>query len=127
MFAERQAIGFADELPFRSREELYTVPLAIELPTGAVKFDRKGDKRLLQLEVLGVLKTTPERILSRLGGNFDVNLSASDYDSILNNNIFYRQDMQLAPGDYTIDLIVRDKLSGKTTARREHWNEWRRR
>lgn len=104
---------------FRTREGLYTVPLAIELPPAAVKFERKGDKRSMQLEVLGVLKATPDRLLSRLGGNFDVNLSAGDYDSIVNNNIFYRQDLQLSPGDYTIDLIVRDKLSGKTSARRE--------
>ncbi len=111
---------FVSLTPFRSREGLYTVPLAIELPPASVKFDRKGDKRSMQLEVLGVLKSTPERVLSRLGGNFDVNLAASDYDLIVNNNIFYRQDMQLAPGDYTIDVIVRDKLSGKTTAQREH-------
>src|SRR5262249_14900905 len=84
------------------------------------KFDRKGEKQTMQLEVLGVLKATPDRMLSRLGGNFDVNLSASDYNQILNNNIFYRQDLQLTSGDYTIDLIVRDKLSGKVSARREH-------
>jgi VWFA-related protein len=107
--------------PFRTREGLYTVPLAIELPPSAVKFDQKGDKRSMQLEVLGVLKATPEKVLSRLGGNFDVNVSANDYSLILNNNIFYRQDLQLTPGDYTIDLIVRDKLTGKTTARRERF------
>ena len=105
---------------FRTRHGLYTVPLAIEVPPSAVKFDRKGDKQSLQLEVLGVLKATPDRMLSRLGGNFDVNLSATDYNQILNNNIFYRQDLQLMPGDYTIDLIVRDKQSGKISARREH-------
>jgi VWFA-related protein len=105
---------------FRTRSGLYTVPLAIELPPSSVKFDRKGDKQSMQLEVLGVLKATPDRMLSRLGGNFDVNLSASDYNQILNNNIFYRQDLQLTPGDYTIDLIVRDRQSGKVTARREH-------
>jgi VWFA-related protein len=106
---------------FRSREGLYTVPLAIELPPSAVKFDRKGDKHAMQLEVLGVLKATPERVLSRLGGNFDVSLAAKDYSLVLSNNIFYRQDLQLAPGDYTLDLIVRDKQSGKTTARREQF------
>jgi VWFA-related protein len=106
--------------PFRTREGLYTVPLAIEIPPSAVKFDRKADKLSMQLEVLGVLKATPERMLSRLGGNFDVNLSGNDYNQILNNNIFYRQDLQLTPGDYTIDLIVKDKLSGKISARREH-------
>jgi hypothetical protein len=35
------------------------VPLAIELPPSAVKFDHKGDKRSMQLEVLGVLKGDP--------------------------------------------------------------------
>ena len=110
---------FVSVSPFRSAEGLYTVPLAIEMPPSAVKFDRKGDKRSMSLEVLGVLKAGSDRILSRLGGNFDVNLSAGDYDSIVNNNIFYRQDMQLGAGEYTIELIVRDKLSGKTTARRE--------
>jgi VWFA-related protein len=110
---------FVSLTPFRTREGLYTVPLAIELPPSAVKFERKGDKREMQLEVLGVLKTAPDRVLSRLGGNFDVNLSTADYDLMLNNNIFYRQDLQLAPGEYTIELIVRDKQSGKITARRE--------
>lgn len=112
---------FVSLSPFRSREGLYTVPLAIELPPSAVKFNRKGDKHSMQLEILGLLKATPERPLSRLGGNFDVNLAENDYKQIVSNNIFYRQDLQLAPGDYTIDLIVRDKQSGKTTARREHF------
>jgi hypothetical protein len=107
--------------PFRTREGLYTVPLAIELPPAAVKFERKGDKRSLQLEVLGVLKAGSERIVSRLGGNFDVNLNAADYDQILNNNLFYRQDLMLASGEYTLDLIVKDKQSGKLAARREQF------
>jgi VWFA-related protein len=107
--------------PFRSQGGLYRVALAIELPPSAVKFDRKGDKRSMQLEVLGVLKGTPDKILSRLGGNFDVNLTEDEYKLILSNNIFYRQDLQLAPGDYTIDLVVKDRQSGKMTARREQF------
>src|ERR1051325_7212064 len=106
---------------FRTREGLYTVPLAIELPPTAVKFERKGDKRSMQLEVLGVLKAGSDRIVSRLGGNFDVNLNAEDYDKIASNNIFYRQDLQLTSGEYTVELIVRDKQSGKIAARREQF------
>ena len=110
---------FVSVSQFRTGEALYTVPLALEVPPAAVKFEPKGDKRVMQLEVLGVLKTSPDRVLSRLGGNFDVSLSTNDYNQILNNNLFYRQDLQLAPGEYTIDLIVRDKQSGKTAARRQ--------
>src|SRR6185503_1277577 len=45
--------------------------------------------------------------------------SPQQYESIMNDKIFYRQDMQLEVGNYTVDLIVRDRLSGKVTARRE--------
>jgi VWFA-related protein len=112
---------FVSLTPFRTREGLYTVPLAIELPPVAIKFERKADKRSMQLEVLGVLKSGSERIISRLGGNFDVNLNAADYDQILNNNIFYRQDLQLASGEYTLDLIVKDKQTEKLAAYRRQF------
>ena len=103
---------------FRSRDGLYTIPLAIEVPPDAVQVERKGDKRLLQLEVLGVLKSA-DTMLSRLGGNFDVSLTDAQYQTIVSNNIYYRQDLMLTPGQYTIDLIVKDRQSGKMSARRE--------
>jgi hypothetical protein len=105
---------------FRSAENFYTVPLSFEIPPSAVQFERQGDKERLQLEVLGVVRVEGEdRVLSRLGGNFDVALTAEQYQSILNDKIFYRQDLSLGAGSYTIDVIVRDKLSGKVAAKRE--------
>ncbi len=110
---------FLELIPFRSRDGLNTVALSIELPPAAVRFDRNGQKRSMRLQVLGIVRNSPERILSRLGGNFDVDLSAEQYESIISKNIFYRQDVMLAAGDYTVDLIVRDKLSGKVSSRRQ--------
>jgi VWFA-related protein len=105
---------------FRSGEESYIVPLSFEIPPAEVKFDRKNDKQRLQLEVLGVVRAEgQDKILSRLGGNFDVALTPQQYASILNDKIFYRQDIQLYSGNYTVDLIVRDRLSGKVAAKRE--------
>src|SRR6266568_5842451 len=105
---------------FRSREGFYIVPVLFEIPPAALQFERKGDKQHLQLEVLGVVRTAGEdKILSRLGGNFDVNLTSLQYESIVNDKIFYRQDMQLYAGNYAVDLIVRDRLSGKVAAKRE--------
>jgi len=106
--------------PFRSQNGFYIVPLSFEIPPSAVQFDRKSDKQRLQLDVLGVIRAEgEEKILSRLGGNFDVGLTAQQYESILNDKIFYRQDMQLHAGNYTVDLIVRDRASGKVAAKRE--------
>jgi VWFA-related protein len=105
---------------FRARDGFYIVPLSFEIPPAAVQFDRKSDKQRLQLEVLGVIRAEgEEKILSRLGGNFDVALTVQQYESILNDKIFYRQDMQLYAGNYTVDLIVRDRVSGKVAAKRE--------
>ncbi|HJQ70911.1 MAG TPA: VWA domain-containing protein [Blastocatellia bacterium] len=105
--------------PFRVEEGRYKVPLSIEVPPEAVKFDQKGDKQLLQLEVLGVIRETPAKIINRLGGNFNIVLTAEQYKSILTNNIFYRQDIELAAGDYDIELIIKDRQSGKMAARKE--------
>ena len=95
--------------------------MSFEIPPGAVEFGKKGDKERLQLDVLGLVRGEgDDKIISRLGGNFDIELTPSQYESILNDKIFYRQDMQLLPGTYTIDLVVKDRLSGKTAARRQN-------
>ena len=105
---------------FRTREGYYIVPISFDIAPSEVQFDRKGDKQRLQLEVLGVVRAEgDDKILSRLGGNFDVALTEQQYESILRDKIFYRQDMQLEAGNYSIDLIVRDRLSGKVAARRQ--------
>ena len=126
LLANLDSIAAAPGLPlhvevgqFRSREGLYTVPILIEVPPAAVRFETKADKRTMQLDVLGVVRTTSDTVLARLGGNFSVNLAADEYQSILNNNIFYRQDVELAPGEYSIELVVKDRQSGKISARKE--------
>lgn len=110
---------FVGMYPFRFQAGRYVVPLALEVPHDAVEFEQKADKRRMQLDVLVVLREGRDRILSRLGGNFDVLLNDGQYQAILTNDVFYRQDMELAPGTYNVDIVVRDKLSGKMMARRE--------
>jgi VWFA-related protein len=105
---------------FRSQPGSYVVPLTFEIPPAAVTFEKKGDKQRLQLDVLGLVRVEGDtKILSRLGGAFDVDLTANQYESILNDKIFYRQDIQLESGIYTIDLVVRDRVSGRVAARRQ--------
>jgi len=108
--------------PFRGQQGYYTVPVSLEVPPDKLKFERQGDKQLLQLDVLGVIRRENEsedRILSKLGGNFNIGLSTAQYEAILNDKVFFRQDVELGPGRYTLDLIVKDLLSGSVAAKRE--------
>jgi VWFA-related protein len=108
-------------VPFRTQPGSYIVPLSFEIPPAAVEFGRKGDKQQMQLDVLGLVRAEgDDKILSRLGGNFDVELTAQQYESILTDKIFYRQDMQLEAGSYVIDLVVKDRISGKVAAKRQN-------
>ena len=109
---------FVELSAFRTQAGRYTVPLAIEIPPAALKFERKNDRQQMQLDVLGVVREGPDQVLSRLGGSFDAALAPAQYQSIINNNVFYRQDVELAPGTYSVDVIIRDRLSGKLAARR---------
>lgn len=105
---------------FRSVESLYIVPLLFEIPPSSVTFAEKAGNRRLQLDVLGLVRNEgQERILSRLGGSFNVELTSQQYDSIVSDKIFYRQDVELQPGTYIIDLMVKDRVSGRSAARRE--------
>jgi VWFA-related protein len=108
--------------PFRAQTGYYTVPVSLEIPPDKLKFERQADKQLLQLDVLGVVRDENDgehRIISRLGGNFNIALTTEQYEGILSDKVFFRQDIDLEPGTYTVDLLVKDRLSGKATAKRE--------
>jgi VWFA-related protein len=109
---------FVELSPFRSKGGRYIVPLSMEVPPGAVKFDKKGDKQHLQFDFFGVVRESSNKIIARLGAGFDIALSDEQYRAILNNNIFCRQDAELDPGTYSFELIVRDKLTGKMAGRK---------
>ena len=104
----------------RSREGSYIVPLLFDIPPESVTFQEQAGKRRLQLDVLGLVKKEGEdKILLRLGGNFNVELTGEQYQSILSDKIFYRQDIELEAGSYTVELMVKDRTSGHAGARRE--------
>jgi VWFA-related protein len=106
--------------PFRAQPGYYIVPLSFEIPTGSIEFASKGDKKRLQLDVLGLVRGEGhDEIVSRLGGNFDVELTARQYESIVKDKIFYRQDIHLEAGVFTIELVVKDRLSGRVAAKRQ--------
>jgi VWFA-related protein len=106
--------------PFRAQPGYYIVPLSFEIPSESVEFARNGDKKRLQLEVLGLVRAEGhDEIIARLGGNFDVELTPKQYDSIVRDKIFYRHDIHLEAGVFTVDLIVKDRLSGKVAAKRQ--------
>jgi len=109
---------FVELCPFRFKGESYVVPLSLEVPLGAVKSDRKGDKHVVQFDIVGVIREAPGKIVARLGRGFNILLTAEQYESNRQNNIPFRQDVELAPGAYNLEIVFRDRQSGKVAAKR---------
>ncbi|MGE0127912.1 MAG: VWA domain-containing protein [Blastocatellales bacterium] len=110
---------FVELNPFRARGENYLIPISLEVPPGAMKFDRKGDKHNVQFDVLGAIRDEAGKVIARLGSGFNIALTNEQHQRILQNNIFVRQDLELAPGAYNIELIFKDRLSGKVAAKKQ--------
>lgn len=111
---------FVELSPFRFRGGNYIVPMSIEVPPSSMKFESKADKQVVQFDVLGLIREKPGKIISRLGGGFNIGLTKEQYQMVQQNNIFVRQDIELAPGNYEIEMLFRDRLSGKVAAKREN-------
>jgi len=66
-------------------------------------------------------------VVTRMLGKFDVAGTPYSYstettdvrDREFESQIFYRQDVELQAGSYSIDLMVKDRASGRAAARRE--------
>ena len=108
---------YVELCPFRFKGESYVVPLSLEVPLGAVKSDRKGDKHVVQFDIVGVIREAPGKIVARLGRGFNILLTAEQYESNRQNNIPFRQDVELAPGAYNLEIVFRDRQSGKIAAK----------
>src|SRR5499426_1242639 len=108
---------FVELCPFRFKGGSYVVPLSLEVPLGAVKSDRKGDKHVVQFDIVGVIREAPGKIVARLGRGFNILLTAEQYESNRQNNIPFRQDVELAPGAYNLEIVFRDRQSGKIAAK----------
>jgi len=68
---------------FRAREGFYIVPLSFEIPPAAIQFIARAISNICNWKFLGLVRPEGEdKILSRLGGSFDVNLTALQYESI---------------------------------------------
>ncbi len=110
---------FVELSPFRFKGESYIIPLSLEVPPSAVKFERKGDKQNVQFDIIGAIRDESGKAIARLGSGFNIGLTSEQYQRILQNNIFVRQDLELMPGSYDIEVIFRDRLSGKLAAKKE--------
>jgi VWFA-related protein len=73
-----------------------------------------ADNNHMALEFVGVAKTPAgEQVDQPLAQKVDLHLTAERLPTARENGIQYRGALDLAPGEYTVRIVVRDSLSGR--------------
>jgi VWFA-related protein len=88
------------------------VPFELILPVSAVEIDR-DDTNHMTLEVFGIVRDITGKEVDNIGETVQAHLKPENLKKVAESGVTYRSVFELAPGDYTARLIVRDGISGR--------------
>ena len=92
----------------------YRVPVILEIPTAAVRFEKRGDMNQAQFQVLGLVRDAHNNLMMRFGGPTQFKATSAEYDVLKAGDISFLESLQLPAGSsYSFEVLVKDMLTGK--------------
>lgn len=88
------------------------VPFAVILPASAMEIDG-DDSNHMMIEVFGLITDHEGKQIADIGQTINAHLNAESLKQVTTSGITYKNAFDIAPGDYTARLVVRDSISGK--------------
>ena len=107
-----RAAGFQDE------GGLYRVPVILEIPTAAVRFDKAGGGYSTRLQIIGLVRNSEGDFCTRFGGAAQVNATEAEYNVLKPGNLSFLNTVRLPPGRYSFEVTIRD-VSSDTVGHQE--------
>lgn len=98
---------------FRVGRGKYFVPVAVKVPGSAVPIAKKGSAETTQFDFIGQVKDAGGAQLSMVRDTIKIQLRDENTGQLPNRSLLYDTGFMLAPGRYTIKMLVRENLSGK--------------
>ena len=101
---------------FQQGPRQYRVPVVVEMPSTAIRFDANKGKHSARLQVLGLVRDSGGNFVKRFGDPVQMDVSDSEYDALKAANVRFVNQVELsAGGDYSFEVLVKDLLSGAIT------------
>jgi hypothetical protein len=104
---------------FREQEGLYRVPVVIEMPTRSIRFEPGGKFSVARLQMIGLVRDLERNPVLRFGREIQYSASEADYKILEPGNVSLLDTVELAPGNYTIEVAIKDLVSGKAAYREQ--------
>jgi VWFA-related protein len=117
----------AQELPFRSSNLQFPAPggtsdviyyVEVPLKDIALEVDSTGRQYAGNVAVLIAIKDAQGRVISRHSQDFPISGAADQLEETKSRNFVFYRTVEMLPGRYTVETVVRDAVTGKSSARR---------
>ncbi len=104
---------------FREAHSRYRLPVILEIPAGALKFEKAGSGNLTRLQVVGIVRDDRNNPVAQFGGRRQFTANEGEYRALLSGELSLLENVSLSPGAYTIFVAVKDLVSGNSTSREQ--------
>ncbi len=96
---------------FRGEQSRYRVPVILEIPAGALKFEKVGNGNVTRLHVVGIVRDSRNNLVARFGGQRQFSATDSEYRTLLPGALSFLDTVGLPPGNYSILVAIKDQAS----------------
>jgi VWFA-related protein len=99
---------------FRVPSGKYFVPVVVKLPGSAVPLKKQGGAETTEFDFVGQVRDSRNVAVAAVRDNIKIKLREKDAaGSAASRNLVYDTGFTLAPGDYSLKMLVRENLTGK--------------
>jgi VWFA-related protein len=117
--AGRSAALYVRAGGFREEGNLYRVPVVLEMPTRSIRFEQSGKFSVARLQIIGLVRDIERNPVARFGRQVQYSASEADYKILEPGNVSLLDSVELAPGNYTYEVTVKDLASGNAAYREQ--------
>src|SRR5207247_11289576 len=101
---------------FREPGQDYRVPVIIEIPTAALRFEKNGDMNRALFQIFGLVRDVHNNLLMRFGGRTQFNATNAEHEVLKAGNMSFLETLHLPAGNsYSFEVLVKDLQSGKVS------------
>ncbi|HKF54461.1 MAG TPA: VWA domain-containing protein [Blastocatellia bacterium] len=104
---------------FQEGKSEYRVPIVVEIPYSSIRFDASKGGHSARLAILGTVKDAGGNLVRRFGDPVQMNLTDAQYNTLKAGTISLMNQVRLPVGDYSVELYVKDVLSGRVSDGRQ--------
>lgn len=126
LVAQARSVSPKRELPFylrtaafRAEGRQYRVPVILEVPTTAVEFVKDQRRFTANLQVIGVVRDGTGGFVTRFGSPMNLHATEGEYQVLKPGSLSFLNFLELPPGAYSFEVLLRDVTSGKLARRQQ--------